>query len=271
MQEIGGQSTKLKVCFENKETTKNISFDYKKKIGSNKELQKYRDTLIRKCPCLPYSDDVETTLQKIDRKTVPMRITIPGFGLFSLEKERTRYNKERTEYIEKIDPHIKEIQEYDKIHSRSFEFKLLIDNNGTCPASSVSVKLRFPDGFKLIDLDCSEIDEIEHLPKPPVIPEQPSSIFESPTNKSSPPFIPRKNLQLQEQNNIRPLIKKVTDGYIFTYSIKEIIHFKDSSMGRFKIFFDSCDKIKKFNVDCELQCKELLKPEQHTIHFIANK
>ena len=95
IQALENKMPKLKVCFENKETKKDISFDYKKRIVSDKELQKYRDNLIRKCPCLPYSDDIETTFKKIDKKTLPKGIIIPGFGLFSLEEERKKYNKEK--------------------------------------------------------------------------------------------------------------------------------------------------------------------------------
>lgn len=271
IKELKNKMPTLNICFENKQTKKDISFDYKKRISSDKELQKYRDDLIRKCPSLPYSDDAETTLKKIDKQTLAMGAIIPGISFFVAEEKRKKYNEERETYIKRIDPHIREMQKYDKIHSRSFEFKLLIDNSGTCSASSVSVKLQFPDGFKLIDLDCNEIDKIERPPTPPIIPEQPVSIFGDHKQNNFSPLVTFHRNQLHKKNT-RPLVERLNGGgYIFTYLKEKLRHCDCFSMGRLKIFFDSYDTVQSFNVDCELHCDEFPQPEQHKIHFIVNK
>ena len=157
------------------------------------------------------------------------------------------------------------MKKYDEIHSRSFEFELLVHNNGTCSASLVSVYLHFPNGLKLIDLDANEVDKIEYLPGPPVVPKNPLvSIFESCVNTS--PFNPSVGL-FHNAKNTRLFIEK-TNSYNFEYPpIEEIVHYNYFSLGRFKIFFDSQEVIKSFHVECRIHCKEFLEPKNQQLCF----
>lgn len=272
---------KLKICFEDKKTEKIISFNYKRVLDSYEKISEYKSNLLNKYPPLTHPDsrpsenkskinlgELSKALERIAEKMNPL--------LTPSKEEYERYSKEREVYIEKIDLHIKDIQKYDEIHSRAFEFKLLINNIGTCPASSVSVDLYFPNGFKLIDLDRDTVDEIEHPPEPPDPPKKPTPPFVSAmsaaTNNNFKSFdyfstlsIPRRHHKTQ---NIRPTIEKI-NSYKFKHpSVDEIIHHNYFSLGRFKIFFDSHKDIKSFQVNCKVHCREFLKPEEQKLHFI---
>ena len=264
----------LEVCFENKKNTQVVLFNYKKKLDTDKKVKKYRDDLIKKCPHLTLPEKIETVIERVDKVTSPKKIVIPALSAIQLAEERKakyeRYNMERESYIERIEQHIKQMKEYDEIHSRSFEFELLIHNNGTCAASLVSVYLHFPNGFKLIDLDSNEFNEIECQPGPPVVPKHPSvSILASSLNNLSSFNFPVD--LFHKTKNTRPFIEK-TNSYSFEYPpIEEIVHYNYFSLGRFKIFFDSQKTIKSFHVECKIHCKEFLGPKNQQLHFKIKK
>ena len=265
IEKLKNRMPNLHVCFEDKESQKTMSFNYKKKLDTVEKIKKYKDELIEQCPYLNHPNNYHYT-DKLSEKLNKLALSL--FPPPS-KTEFKRYNKERKIYIGQIDTHIKKMKSYDENHHRSFEFKLFVNNIGTCSASSVSVKLHFPSGFKLIDLDCNEIDEIERLPTPPSIPEKPSAfplLKQNTTSRFLSNVVLNKRIQ-SEMKNTRPFIKR-TNSYDFEYPpINEIVHHRWFSLGRFKIFFDSQEAIKNFHVECEIHCKEFSEPKSQQLNF----
>ena len=270
----------LQICFKDKNTRKTMLLNYKSSLDSYEKINKYKNNLLNKYPPLTYPDnrliesrsaiklgELGKTLERIAEKMNPL-LTPP-------KEEYERYSKEREVYIEKIDLHIKDIQKYDEIHSRAFEFELLINNIGTCPASSVSVNLYFPDGFKLINLDHDTVDEIEHPPEPPDPPKKPTTPFmntvSAATNNNnfkSLDYFSTLSIPHRHRKTKNRLTIEKTDSYKLKHSpIDEIIHHNYFSLGRFKIFFNSHKDIKSFQVDCKIHCREFLEPKEQKLHF----
>ena len=278
IKKIENRMPELKVCFEDKETKRDEDKETKRDIVldyKRRNLDSYKNKLLKKCPLLTHPDN-----RPIENKSIAglvdgglIRALMP---LPPPKEEYERYSKERKEYFKEVDLHIEDMRKYDEVHSRAFEFELLIDNNtGTHSASSVSIHLHFPDGFKLIDLDCDEVDEIEYPPEPPNPPEKPTNSLKKRgftindhsriSDVLSSAFRSQRRHQLK---NIRPTIKKVNSYVVQHPLIDKIMHCKHFSLGRFKVFFNSHEDIKSFQVDCTIHCEEFLKQKKQKLHFI---
>lgn len=263
---------KLDIVFKNNQKKIDVEFTYSKEIKDSADAEILKMSLREKCPELFPPNDLDPD------NPLEAAVIFANRHFPTPKESYEKYSKERDCYLKEVDQYVIDVVKYEELHSRSFEFELKIRNTGTYPASKVSVYMHFPDGFKLIDmsLDEDEIDEIENYPCSPRIPELEKNNLQALLSGEN--LFPHNHLVLNrpsmysfEKDLPRPTIKR-TNSYDFDFELDEdLMHHKDFSLGKFKIFYDTPFSIKSFSVDCSIHCKEFSAPLEHQLHFVVNK
>jgi len=84
------------------------------------------------------------------------------------------------EYNEKLDAfyleheqYLVRLQDYRNLRARTAELKIMLANEGTCPADDIDIYMHFPDGFELVNGE-----DLDEPPKPPKSLRKPATMQE---------------------------------------------------------------------------------------------
>jgi hypothetical protein len=145
--------------------------------------------------------------------------------------------------------------------TRTIRVKLVLRNEGTCPAEDIHILLHFPDGRMPYDE--------EHPPKEPQEPSAPSKeMFPNSSLFTSLPDI-RVGLPQPHNPNL-PRIRK-TNSYEITYECEKLKHGFIWNLMPLYVVFDAAESAKSFSIDYTIHAGNMIDEETGKLGVVIEK
>lgn len=166
------------------------------------------------------------------------------------------YNNEVESYYGAYATYLVEQGEYDALFKHSYELCFDIHNDGTLPATGMTVSLSFPDAIGIFRLEGYDEDVL--FPPPPERPRPPSrdrlglgSHLWRGLSASSRPILPI---------GVFDELEIFRDQQRIEYSVRELMHHDKTDTGRFIITLPEVAQPAEINVDYTIRARELPQP-----------
>jgi hypothetical protein len=215
----------------------------------------------------------ETPLQKlpktkpgIDLSTTRMSDT---FAAFAPPRKPELWTREETEgynamvegYYRRYEAYLREEDAHSRLVLRSFQVKLILENNGTLPATNIDAVLNFPESVTVHDF--GEFPAGPEAPSPPPLrPLKPGHGWATPVAQGFDvaslitPYHLRSTHIYPDRRQVR-------------YDLKALKHHERTMIDAFVVSFLSAADIGDFDVDYVITANEPLDPIRGVLHFSA--
>jgi rRNA-processing protein FCF1 len=193
-------------------------------------------------------------------------------GLLTPEKI-AEYNRSLDEFFSEYEQYLKDVRLFCEWERRTATLKILLINEGTCPADDIDIFMHFPDGFKLFD----EGDYLKP-PKEPKAPLKPRSALDQLT---SPVFLGGMDsiyrntsldllarLPVGPSNVGSPKIKR-TNSYDVTVKVKKAKHGLKEELDAMYLTFDSLSTMQNFRIDYSIHASNLPKHIEGSLNVVV--
>lgn len=163
------------------------------------------------------------------------------------------YNTSLDKFYQTYGEYLKRNIHYHNLKCRAIELAIFVANDGGTPAEDTDVFMRFPDGFRLTD-----VEGFPKAPRPPEPPQKPRTqiqkLYESisgpPVSISSLiPHIP--DSVLPAPNVSAPNIKR-TNSYDVDFHIQRVKHKLQEPAEPLYVIFGSFEDAQSFHIDYEI-------------------
>lgn len=160
------------------------------------------------------------------------------------------YNIHVRAYYRDYEKYLRDLISFKTSASRTIKLKLVLHNDGTCPAEDIYVQLHFPDGLRLYDED-----------DPPKAPEEPTAPSQewNPFSKNISDYLtfPRVPNLPRFRHPSLPRIRK-TNSYEVDFEVEKLQHGFVWNFKPFLVVFDSQESAQSFSIEYSISAGNLI-------------
>jgi hypothetical protein len=196
-------------------------------------------------------------------------------GISAVSPELIRdYNESLEIFFAEYEEYLKELAAFYDWESRTAAIKIILFNDGSCPADDVDIFMHFPDGFEMFDEG-----DYEKEPEAPKAPRKPKSILEAAaagfplgafdySDHSFARDLSQFGSSAGPSNVSGPKIKR-TNSYDVKVSVRKAKHGIDVALDPMYLTFEPSTGARSFKIDYEIHASNLPSRVTGTLNVIV--
>jgi hypothetical protein len=185
------------------------------------------------------------------------------------------YNEKLEAFYLEHEQYLVRLQDYRNLRALTAELKIMLANEGTCPADDIDVYMHFPDGFRLVNGE-----DLDEPPEPPKSPRKPATMQELIAGAAAMPAFnypasllnPRlPELNVPRFRNISSPSIRRTKSYEVEVGVTKLKHTFNEELDPLYIVFPSFLEASSFSIDYRLHAGNAPDAMTGQLHVIVEK